>query len=62
MREVVFSTGNRSGVDLALNEAEQNFTRATDCATKWTHVSATATFGLGQVAFQRAQRQLIPPG
>lgn len=60
--QIVFKPqANVSGVERALNEAEKNFERARQIAERDGRVYARATFGLAQVAFQRAQRQLIPP-
>lgn len=60
--QIVFKPqANVSGVERALNEAEKNFARARQIAERDGRVYARATLGLGQVAFQRAQRQLIPP-
>lgn len=50
-----------SAVDLALNAANDNFKTAQDIAVSNGRTYARATFGLGQVAFQRAQRQFLPP-
>lgn len=50
-----------SAVAQALTEAENYFTRAQTLAERNGRTYARATFGLGQVAIQRAQRELIPP-
>lgn len=54
--------GNTSAVALALNAAEDNFSKAEKIAKANGRTYARATFGLGQVALQRAQRAIIPPG
>lgn len=60
---IVFTpSGGNSAVSFALDEANKNFQLAQDIAMRNGRAYARATFGLGQVAFQRAQRLLIPPG
>lgn len=57
-----FKQPGASATDQALNEAEKYFSLAQGIAQRNGRTYARATFGLGQVAFQRAQRVLIPPG
>lgn len=60
---LIFKPGvGETAVQLALNDAEQNFKRAQDIASRNGRTYARANFGLGQVALQRAQRLLIPAG
>ncbi|HZQ10551.1 MAG TPA: hypothetical protein VFD70_28490 [Anaerolineae bacterium] len=60
---IVFTPqGNTRATDLALKEAEDNFKTAQQIAADNGRTYARATFGLGQVQAQRAQRKLIPPG
>lgn len=60
---LIFKPGaGETAVQLALNDAEQNFKRAQDIALHNGRTYARADFGLGQVALQRAQRLLIPAG
>ncbi len=59
---IVFTpTPAASAVAQALTEAETYFARAQTVAERSGRTYARATFGLGQVALQRAQRELIPP-
>lgn len=61
--QLVFTPqGNTSAVALALNAAEDNFSKAQGIAMRNGRTYARATFGLGQVALQRAQRAILPPG
>lgn len=60
---IVFTpTADKTAIAQALDEAAKNFRMAQDIATRNGRTYARATYGLGQVAFQRAQRALIPPG
>ncbi len=54
--------GETSAISMALDTAEKYFTRAKDVAERTGRTYPRADFGLGQVAFQRVQRYLIPPG
>lgn len=51
-----------TAVEQALNDANNYFQRAQNVAKRNGRTYARATFGLGQVVFQRAQRYLIPAG
>lgn len=57
-----FKAETQSATVQALDKAAEYFTRAQGIAERNGRTYARATFGLGQVAFQRAQRELIPPG
>lgn len=60
---IVFqTTPPKTAVAAALDQAELNFQTAQDIATRNGRKYARATLGLGQVAFLRAQRALLPPG
>jgi hypothetical protein len=54
--------GGESAISIALDTADEYFTRARDIAERTGRSYPRAVFGLGQVAFQRAQRHLVPPG